>query len=93
MLLSDLMGAEVVDEAGNSRGHVHDVRARVLQRRSSEGYQLRVIGLVVGRRGIRERLRMDPSGSHAPVSSGDVVEWDDVLAVDVDKATIKVRGQ
>jgi hypothetical protein len=90
MRLSDLMAASVVDEDGNALGHVHDVRARVLQRRNPDGRQLRIVGLVIGGRGIRERLRLDATG-HAPKTSGDVVEWERVIDVDAEAGTITVR--
>lgn len=91
MLLTDLIAAEVVDQDGNSLGHVHDVRARRLQRRSPDGHQLRVIALVVGRRGVRERLRLDAAGRRAPVGSGDVIDWDDVVEVDGPAGRVTVR--
>ena len=93
MLLSDLMAAQVVDEDGKSLGHVHDVRARLLQRRTPDGAQFRIIGLVVGGRGVRERLRLDAAGVHAPRASGDVIEWERVLEVDDAAGTVTVRPE
>ncbi len=93
MLLSDLMAAHVVDEDGEELGAVHDIRARVLERRSPDGYQLRIVGLVVGGAGIRERLHIDRAGRQEPKSSGNVIEWERVLEVDAEKGKIKVRAQ
>ena len=57
MRLSDLLGAEVVDETGASAGRVHDVR--LVQDGplvGGFGAALRLDGLVVGRRAIGTRL-------------------------------------
>jgi sporulation protein YlmC with PRC-barrel domain len=92
MLLSDLLEAEVVAEGGESLGRVHDVRVRQLQRRTPEGHRLRVVGLVVGARGIRERLGLDAGRGGAPIADRDVIEWERVLAVDGEAGRVTVRG-
>jgi sporulation protein YlmC with PRC-barrel domain len=92
MLLSDLLEAEVVAEGGESLGRVHDVRVRQLQRRTPEGLRLRVVGLVVGARGIRERLGLDAGRSGAPIADRNVIEWERVLSVDGEAGRVTVRG-
>jgi sporulation protein YlmC with PRC-barrel domain len=91
MLLSDLLEAEVVTEGGESLGRVHDVRVRVLQRRSPEGHTLRVVGLVVGGRGIRERLGLDTGRTEKPIAERDLVEWERVVDVDGERGRVIVR--
>jgi hypothetical protein len=60
MRLSDLLGAEVLDEAGRSAGRVHDVRlvqdGPVV---GGFGAALRLDGLLVGRRAVGARLGYD----------------------------------
>ncbi len=92
ILLSDLLRCEVVDEDGESLGRVHDVRVRRLERRSPDGYELRVLGLVLGRRGIRERLGLDRAPTAAPVGNGEFVDWERVAEIDTGKRTVTVRA-
>jgi sporulation protein YlmC with PRC-barrel domain len=91
MRLSDLLEAEVVTEDGESLGRVHDVRVRQLERRTSDGYRLRVVGLVTGRRGIRERLGIDTGRSERPIADRDLIEWERVLEVDGAAGRVSVR--
>ena len=92
MLLSELLEARVVDEDGESLGRVHDVRVRRLQRSSPDGYQLRVTGLVTGKRGVRERLGLDTARSREPLAGRDVIEWERVVSVDGDAGVVVVRS-
>jgi sporulation protein YlmC with PRC-barrel domain len=91
MRLSDLLEAEVVTEDGESLGRVHDVRVRELERRTSDGYRLRVVGLVTGRRGIRERLGIDTGRTERPIADRDLIEWERVLEVDGAAGRVSVR--
>jgi hypothetical protein len=90
MRLSDLLGAEVLDEAGGSAGRVHDVRlvqdGPVL---GGFGAGLRVDGLlVVGRRAVGARLGYDRNRMRGPLPvkllfgwvrhDGRYVAWDRV---------------
>jgi hypothetical protein len=64
MRLSDLLGSEVVDEAGGSAGRVHDVR--LVQDGplvGGFGAALRLDGLVVGRRAVGARLGFERGGT------------------------------
>jgi sporulation protein YlmC with PRC-barrel domain len=90
MLLSDLLEAEVETEDGKALGRVHDVRARVLERRGSEGYQLRVVGLVIGGRGVRERLGLEVGRGEDPIAERDVIEWEFVRSVEGDAGRVVV---
>jgi hypothetical protein len=91
MLISDLLEAQIVDEDGNSLGRVHDVRVRRLERRTPDGYRLRVVGLVTGRRGIRERLGLDTGRTATATVDRDLIAWEDVVAVDAGAGTVTVR--
>jgi sporulation protein YlmC with PRC-barrel domain len=93
MFLSDLLQAQVVSENGETLGRVHDVRARVLKRRRPEGHQFRVLGLVVGGRGIRERLGLDVGRRAEPIADRDVIEWERVVAVDREAGRVVVRDE
>jgi hypothetical protein len=93
ILLSDLLEARIVDEDGESLGHVHDVRVRRLERRNSDGRQLRVLGLVTGRRGIRERLGIDTGRTPGPTVEREFIEWERVVEVDAAAGTVTVRAE
>jgi len=99
MRLSDLLGADVVDQAGNSAGHVHDVR--LVQDGplvGAFGASLRVDGLIVGRRSIGARLGYERGQMRGPLPvklvtgwlyhDGRYVAWDRVRAVEEDRILI-----
>ena len=91
MLVSELLEARIETTEGETLGHVHDVRVRRLQRRSSEGHELRVVGLVTGSRGIRERIGLDTARQAAPIADRDVIEWERVVEVDGAGGRVVVR--
>ncbi len=76
MTLSGLLGLEVTTESGGRIGRVHDVRAELTRQ------SLNVIGLVVGRVGVFERLGLGAPESSARVRSRDFVPWAAVVRVD-----------
>jgi hypothetical protein len=80
MRISDLLEARVETEDGESRGHVHDVRG------------LRVLGLVIGGRGIRERLGIDTGRTEGPTVERDFIEWERVVRVDGEAGRVVVRA-
>ena len=99
MRLSDLLGADVVDEAGRSAGRVHDVR--LVQDGplvGTFGASLRVDGLIVGRRSLGARLGYERRQMRAPLlvkllagwlyHDGRYVDWDRVQAVEEDRILI-----
>jgi hypothetical protein len=92
MRLSDLLEARVETEDGEPLGRVHDVRVRRLERRTSDGYEMRVLGLVTGGRGVRERLGIDTAATPGPTVERDFVDWERVLEVDGERGRIVVRG-
>jgi sporulation protein YlmC with PRC-barrel domain len=89
MLLSDLLELEVCEEDGGSLGRVHDVRVEVLRRRTPDGHRLKVIGLVIGGLGIRERLGLDVSRTVQPIANRELIEWDRVLKVDEGRVVVR----
>jgi sporulation protein YlmC with PRC-barrel domain len=99
MRLSDLLGAEVVDEHGGNGGKVHDVR--LVQDGplvGGFGASLRVDGLVVGRRAIGARFGYQRRDMKGPLlvkllagwlyHGGHHVAWDRVRAVEQDRIVI-----
>jgi sporulation protein YlmC with PRC-barrel domain len=92
MRISDLLEARVETEDGEKLGRVHDVRVRRLERRSSEGYGMRVLGLVTGGRGVRERLGTDTARTPGPTVERDFIDWERVREVDGEAGLIVVRA-
>lgn len=91
MKLSDLLEARIVTEDGEQLGHVHDVRVRQLERAVRGGYRLRLVGLVTGQRGIRERLGLDTARTAAPIADRDLIEWEHIVEIDGDAGCVVVR--
>jgi hypothetical protein len=99
MRLTDLLGAEVVDQAGRSAGKVHDVR--LVQDGplvGGFGAALRVDGLLVGRRAVGARLGYERRTMGGPLlvklvfgwlhHDGRYVAWDRVRAIEPDRIHI-----
>jgi hypothetical protein len=99
MRLSDLLGAEVLDQAGRSAGRVHDVRL-VQDGPVTGGFGagLRLDGLVVGRRAVGARLGYDRGRMKGPLPvkllagwlrhDGRYVEWGRVRSIEPDRIVI-----
>jgi sporulation protein YlmC with PRC-barrel domain len=77
---TDLLGLPVVDEDGRRLGRVYDLRLRLDDGPSERTWLLE--GLVVGRRGLLERFGFAAKAQRDPLLPGDVVRWDDVVAVE-----------
>jgi sporulation protein YlmC with PRC-barrel domain len=82
MLLSDLLGLEVCDEDGEALGRIHDVRVERLERRNPDGHRLKVVGLVIGGRGIRERLGLDTHRTEQAIVDRELISWEKVVKID-----------
>jgi len=76
MRLSALLGLSVHTESGERLGHVHDVRADLTQR------SLRMTGIVVGGRGLLERLGFEAPGWRSRGHPRDVIDWSAVVRAD-----------
>jgi hypothetical protein len=99
MRLSDLLGAQVLDQAGRSAGRVHDVRlvqdGPVV---GGFGAALRVDGLVVGRRAVGARLGYERGKMRGPLPvrllagwlrrDGRYVEWGRIRTIGPDRIVI-----
>jgi sporulation protein YlmC with PRC-barrel domain len=70
---SDLIGCVVRTEAGEKLGRVHDLRAHSA---SSDGGGWKLVGLVVGRGGLRARF--GAGGDEAVRTAGNVIPWEAV---------------
>jgi uncharacterized protein YrrD len=99
MRLSELLGAEVVDQAGRSAGRVHDVR--LVQDGplvGGFGASLRVAGLIVGRRAVGARLGYERRDMRGPLlvkllvgwlfHDGRYVAWDRIRSIKPDRIMI-----
>jgi uncharacterized protein YrrD len=104
MRLSDLLGSDVVDEAGRSAGHVHDVRlVQDGPLAGTFGASLRVDGLIVGRRSIGARLGYDRRKMHGPLlvklavgwlfHDGRYVAWDRIRSLEENRILISGSAQ
>ena len=99
MRLTELLGAEVVDQAGRSAGRVHDVRlVQDGPLMGGFGAGLRLDGLIVGRRAVGARLGYERREMHGPLlvkllagwlhHDGRFVAWDRVRAIEPDRIHI-----
>ena len=80
---SDLTGCEVRTESGERVGRVHDLR---LQADGSGTWRL--IGIVVGRRGMFERLGVTSAPRPDPVVYGELIPWRSISRVEEGRITI-----
>jgi hypothetical protein len=71
-----LLGLEVRTESGESLGHVYDLRGELGAR------SLGVVGLVVGKRGLLERLGIGASSRRERLRTHDAVPWSAVVRAD-----------
>ena len=82
---SDLMGCDVRTESGEKLGRVHDLRAHS----SSDGSWL-LMGIVVGRGGLRERFGGGASSGSEPVrSGGNVIPWEAIVRLSDGLVTVR----
>ncbi|HEY3144385.1 MAG TPA: PRC-barrel domain-containing protein [Acidimicrobiales bacterium] len=95
MRISELLGKPVVDQADQRLGVVHDVVAV-----RDDGTRLRLEALVVGHRGVLERLGLGPGHVHGPplvhravhrIARTGEIPWASVVRVT--EANIVVRRQ
>ena len=89
ILISELLEAEVVDEDGERLGRLHDIRVEQLQRRTPEGHRLKLVGIVIGGRGIRERLGLDTARTAEPIADREVIAWERVVAVEDGRVRVR----
>ena len=87
MRLSELVDRKVVTESGKTLGRAFDVRA------SRRGSTVEVTGLVVGRRGLLERLGIGPSRGEAgrghKVWKRDLVPWKAVVRLEQKQIVVR----
>ena len=76
MRLSELIGVSVRTESGESLGRLHDLRAELRPR------SLPVVGLVVGRLGVLERLGIGAPEDATRIRTRDVIPWTEVVRAD-----------
>ncbi len=99
MRLTELLGAEVVDQAGHSPGRVHDVRL-VQDGPVAGGFgaSLRLDGLIVGRRAVGARLGYERRRMKGPLlvrllfgwlqHDGRYVEWERIERIEPNRILI-----
>ena len=76
MRVSELLRLDVRTESGEKLGRVHDVRAELTTR------SVKVIGLVVGRVGLLERMGIGAPESRDRIRTDDLIPWSAVVRVD-----------
>ena len=81
--LSELLGKEVVTESGWSLGHVFDVRVDV------GGREPKVVGLVVGKPSVRQRLYREARRSDVNTLPQGAVPWEAVLTIDEKRVRVR----
>jgi sporulation protein YlmC with PRC-barrel domain len=90
--LSELLGRPVVDEAGRQVGVVHDLQATQAGPVGG-GFDAAVVvtAIVVGTRGVRDRLGLSPQHVKGPLLARllfraarptDAIPWSDVVAIE-----------
>jgi len=91
MRLSEILRCEVLTESGERLGHVFDVRVRRRAGSSSDraDQEWRVQGLVVGRRGLRERLGVTNVEQRKPTLTHTLVPWERVIGLAAGRVTVK----
>jgi sporulation protein YlmC with PRC-barrel domain len=82
--VSELLRCNVVTEAGERLGRVFDVRVARRPGSSHEraDQQWRVVGVVVGRRGLRERLGFTATNTSAPKVARDLIPWEEIIRLE-----------
>jgi sporulation protein YlmC with PRC-barrel domain len=81
--LSELIGKEVVTESGWSLGYVFDLRVEV------GADEPKVVGLVVGKPGLRQHLLYESRRNSPTTRMQGTVPWESVLAIE--NKMIRVR--
>jgi sporulation protein YlmC with PRC-barrel domain len=89
--LSEILRSEVVTESGERLGHAFDVRVRRRPGSATDraDQQWRVTGIVVGRRGLRERLGSGGLGEAGPRLSEEIVPWEDVIRIEPGRIVVR----
>jgi hypothetical protein len=89
--VSQLLRSAVVTEGGQKLGHVFDLR--VIRRAGSSAeradQQWRIVGLVVGKRGFRQRFGFTPGRGAAAKLQHGLVSW--VAVIDTEDGRVTVR--
>jgi hypothetical protein len=96
--LGDLLHMPVEDHAGQSAGHVGDVR---FERRDDNQHGYRLAGIIVAQRGTGSLLGYDRNRTHGPWvlrrfvrwlhRHAFYVEWDDIDAIDWNEGVVRVK--
>jgi sporulation protein YlmC with PRC-barrel domain len=74
--LSNLQGVPVRTESGRDLGRLHDLRAELRPRSA------KIIGIVVGRAGLLERLGIGAPTSADRIRTRTMIAWRDVVRAD-----------
>jgi sporulation protein YlmC with PRC-barrel domain len=95
MRLSELLRKRVVRESGQKVGHVFDVRVARSPRSKNDrdDQEWRIVGLLVGSRGARERFGITHDGTTGPRHIRDAIPWDAVVEIQGDRIVVRDDAQ
>jgi len=89
--LSSLLGRKIVTENGKKLGRCHDVRAEL------GASDLRITGIVLGRKGRLEHFGIGAQASASPerIRDADVIPWESIVRFEEDRIVVREesRGQ
>jgi hypothetical protein len=93
MRLTDLLGAELVTESGDSLGHVFDIRVRRDPRSSPQraDQKWRLDALLYGEEGLSTRFGLLAARQRVSHGTHEELPWGDVVAIAAGKVTVRDR--
>ena len=91
MLLSEILRCKVRRESGEKLGHVFDVRVARSPQSSSErvDQSWKLVGLLVGGRGAKERYGFSHDHLAGPRHARDAIPWKTVLRMEGDVIVVR----
>jgi sporulation protein YlmC with PRC-barrel domain len=94
MRLTDLLGAKIVSESGDTIGHVYDVQVKRDPRSSADrvDQKWRLDALLYGRSGLVVRFGLLAARQRVSRDHHDELPWSDVVAIGDSTITVRDTG-